>query len=270
MPELSPLYSKPEDTPYGMSASRTPHTVFSQPTSSADKHEAHDINQLCRGRRSSKLTRPRMLPPIQKAAYNEIALSAQFVQRPSKMAKSSQASYFETNRATFPGDPMNATDGVFKTHVTPIGLVLLQANTNGLCGLWFEGQRSYPSPKQIANWTSGTDHTVIRDTEKQLDAYFAGQLRHFDLPLDFSGGTAFQQTVWHALLRVPFGHRMTYSDMARQIGRPRAVRALGAALGCNPISVIVPCHRVVGIRGELTGYAGGLDRKRALLTLETV
>jgi len=114
----------------------------------------------------------------------------------------------------------------------------------------------------------GPDHPVLRETQRQLNDYFAGRLKVFSLDLDFDG-TPFQKTVWHALLTIPFGETRTYSDIARQIGRPSAVRAVGAANSRNPISIVAPCHRVIGANGKLTGFAGGLDAKAHLLQLES-
>jgi methylated-DNA-[protein]-cysteine S-methyltransferase len=102
---------------------------------------------------------------------------------------------------------------------------------------------------------------------RELDAYFAGTLQKFTLPLDLRG-TPFQKGVWEALLEIPYGETRSYSDIARAIGRPAAVRAIGLANGANPVSIIVPCHRVIGKSGDLVGYGGGLERKRALLELE--
>jgi len=112
------------------------------------------------------------------------------------------------------------------------------------------------------------DHPVLAETERQLGEYFAGRRRRFDLTLDFAG-TDFQQQVWRALLAIPYGETRSYSDIARQIGAPDAVRAVGAANGRNPISIIAPCHRVIGANGSLTGFAGGIEIKRRLLALET-
>ncbi|HAL40009.1 MAG TPA: cysteine methyltransferase, partial [Polaromonas sp.] len=98
--------------------------------------------------------------------------------------------------------------------------------------------------------------------------YFAGQRNRFEVPLDLACGTAFQQSVWQALLAIPYGRTASYGEVSRRIGKPTAVRAVGAAVGRNPVSIIVPCHRVMGANGSLTGYAGGLDRKTALLKLE--
>ena len=108
---------------------------------------------------------------------------------------------------------------------------------------------------------------MLLETERQLDEYFRGERKTFELTLDMSG-TAFQRDVWRALLTIPFGETRSYSQIARQIGSPAAVRAVGAANGRNPIAIIAPCHRVVGATGKLTGFAGGLDAKARLLALE--
>jgi methylated-DNA-[protein]-cysteine S-methyltransferase len=108
---------------------------------------------------------------------------------------------------------------------------------------------------------------VLAEAARQLDLYFQGRLRRFELPLD-PGGTPFQQAVWTALQDIPYGETTSYGELARIIGRPRAIRAVGAANGQNPIAIVIPCHRVVGHDGRLTGYGGGLDMKAALLALE--
>lgn len=152
---------------------------------------------------------------------------------------------------------------------TPLGPLRLVASPSGLCGAWFvDGQRHAPDPQTTDRWPLAPDHPELQDAAQQLAAYFAGQRRAFSLRLDLSAGTAFQQAVWRALLDIPAGSTLTYSDMAQRINRPTAVRAVGAAIGRNPISLVVPCHRVVGSGGALTGYAGGLDRKAALLRIE--
>ncbi len=151
---------------------------------------------------------------------------------------------------------------------SPLGPMILAASDLGLCGVWFEGQRHGPSDERLRSWTSVTTHPLLQDASAQLQAYFAGDLRHFDLPLDLSAGTPFQQLVWQALLAVPSGHSQSYGDLARRLNKPKGVRAVGAAVGRNPVSIIVPCHRVLGGGGQLTGYAGGLWRKQALLKLE--
>lgn len=154
---------------------------------------------------------------------------------------------------------------------TPLGAVRLTATPRGLSGLWFE-ERQRHAPAWLAGAhpppPTDDDHPVLQLAAAQLRQYFAGDRQAFDMPLDLAGGTAFQQAVWQALLHIEAGQSSTYGDLARQIGRSSAVRAVGAAVGRNPISVIVPCHRVLGADGRLTGYAGGLDRKAALLHLE--
>ena len=147
---------------------------------------------------------------------------------------------------------------------TPLGPVRLAASPTGLCGLWFEGQRHEPAMA----WPDAPDHPVLQEAARQLQQYLRGERTGFNLPLDLSGGTPFQQDVWRALLAMAHGATTSYGALSAQLGRPHAVRAVGAAVGRNPISVIVPCHRVLGADGSLTGYAGGLDRKTALLTLE--
>ncbi len=117
-----------------------------------------------------------------------------------------------------------------------------------------------------AEFTEGTS-AVIETAEARLDEYFAGERREFDVPLMFAG-TEFQKTVWDALSRIPYGRTETYGELARRIGRPAAVRAIANAVGSNALSILVPCHRVIGADGTLTGYAGGLCAKRHLLALE--
>jgi methylated-DNA-[protein]-cysteine S-methyltransferase len=147
----------------------------------------------------------------------------------------------------------------------------LAASPQGLAGAWFIDQQHLPSHLDGPTaWPRGDNHPVLREAREQLEAYFGGQRKIFDLPLDIHGGTLFQQSVWRALSTIPFGARHSYADISRLIGNPKAVRAVGAAVGRNPISLIVPCHRVLGSDGSLTGYAGGLDRKTALLALEGV
>ena len=148
---------------------------------------------------------------------------------------------------------------------SPLGPMTLAASSQGLCGVWFDGQKHQPDPQA---WPQDAAHPVLLQTQAQLAEYFAGQRRVFDLPLDLSAGTEFQQTVWRGLLQIASGATTAYGELARRIGKPLAVRGLGAAVGRNPISIIVPCHRVLGAGGALTGYAGGLDRKTALLRLE--
>jgi methylated-DNA-[protein]-cysteine S-methyltransferase len=149
---------------------------------------------------------------------------------------------------------------------SPLGDILFAATTEGLYGLWFDGQKHMPD---MTGWPTG-HNAVIERAQQQMQQYFAKQRDSFELPLDLSVGTRFQQAVWHALLTIPCGGASSYGAIAQQIRNPKAVRAVGAAVGRNPISVIVPCHRVLGASGDLTGYAGGLDRKVALLQREGV
>ena len=154
---------------------------------------------------------------------------------------------------------------------SPLGTLIAAATDKGLAGLWFDGQRHLPSELTgVAVWPTDDDHPVLKHAVKQLEEYFDGTRNTFDLPLDLSHGTTFQQSVWQALLAIAPGSTASYGEISARIGNPAAVRAVGAAVGRNPVSIIVPCHRVMGADGSLTGYAGGLDRKTALLTLEGV
>ena len=141
----------------------------------------------------------------------------------------------------------------------------LAASAAGLAGVWFNGQKHMP---ETSAWPIQNEHPVLLQTRTELQQYFAGRRTAFDVPLDLSQGTAFQQQVWRGLLDIAAGDTLAYGALSQRIGKPAAVRAVGAAVGRNPISIIVPCHRVVGADGSLTGYAGGLDRKTALLQLE--
>ena len=154
------------------------------------------------------------------------------------------------------------------THLSsPLGTMLLAASHNQLVGIWFEGQAHLPD---LSSCAPDEGQPVLQQAKAQLQDYFAGQRRQFDLPLNLATGTAFQQAVWQALLSIPFGATCSYGQLASRIGQPNAVRAVGAAVGRNPFTIIVPCHRVIGTNGSLTGYAGGLDRKTALLQQEGV
>ncbi len=156
---------------------------------------------------------------------------------------------------------------------TPLGNMLLAASPVGLAGAWFtEGQKHSPSDALTASWPlafQGTASQAILDmASQQLSAYFLGQLKAFDLPFDLSSGTEFQQSVWREICKTKSGKTSTYGSICHAIHKPTAARAVGAAVGKNPISIIIPCHRIVGSSGAMTGYAGGLDRKVALLQLE--
>lgn len=157
------------------------------------------------------------------------------------------------------------------TYQSPLGAMKLAATDAGLAGVWFEGQRHLPDELAASSvWPVDTKHPVLIKTAAQLAEYFAGERHAFDMPLDLTGGTAFQQAVWRALLAIPSGLKSSYGQIGQAAGLTKANsgRAVGAAVARNPISIIVPCHRVVGASGLLTGYAGGLERKTALLRLE--
>ena len=161
---------------------------------------------------------------------------------------------------------MSRIDNVVCTrYESPLGTMLLAATDRGLAGVWFVGQRHGPD---ASGWREDPEHPVLRETIAQLTAYYAGTRTAFALPLDLQFGTPFQQSVWTALQQIPSGGTTSYAALARQLGRPQAARAIGAAVGRNPVSIVVPCHRVLGTGGALTGYAGGLERKSALLKLE--
>jgi methylated-DNA-[protein]-cysteine S-methyltransferase len=149
---------------------------------------------------------------------------------------------------------------------TPLGPIRVAATARGLGGLWFVGQRHEPTGIDAPDDPS---HPAIEQARELLAAYWRGEPVAFTLPID-AGGTAFQRQVWDALRLVPRGATTSYGALAAAIGRPCAVRAVGAAVGRNPLSIVVPCHRVIGAAGALTGYAGGLERKRALLAIEGV
>lgn len=148
---------------------------------------------------------------------------------------------------------------------SPVGLLKLVATERGLTAiLWGNDD---PRRVPLGDVVECDDHPVLIEAERQLREYFAGHREVFDLPLDFRG-TEFQRRVWNALLTIPFGETRSYSQIARQIGCPSAVRAVGAANGRNPLSIIAPCHRVLGSNGKLTGFAGGLETKAKLLSHE--
>jgi methylated-DNA-[protein]-cysteine S-methyltransferase len=150
---------------------------------------------------------------------------------------------------------------------TPLGDLLLAATPAGLAGAWFtRGQRDTPA---LAGWRQAApSYPILAEAARQIGDYFAGRRTRFDLPLDLSAGTPFQQAVWRALLEIGHGASMSYGELAARIGRPAAVRAVGTAVGVNPVIIIVPCHRVLGGDGALAGFGGGLGRKAALLRLE--
>jgi methylated-DNA-[protein]-cysteine S-methyltransferase len=147
-----------------------------------------------------------------------------------------------------------------------LGDVLLAATEQGLAGVWFVHRQEHMPDS--SNWVTDEAHPTLLAAVQQLHEYFSGQRQSFDLPLQPAWGTPFQRAVWLALQRIPYGRTSTYGDIARDIGNPKAVRAVGAAIGQNPHTIIVPCHRVMGTNGALTGFAGGLERKQHLLAHE--
>lgn len=147
---------------------------------------------------------------------------------------------------------------------TPLGAMRLARTAHGLAGAWFEDQRHHPGALDAP---LAPNDPLLAEAARAIGEFLAGRRRTIELPLD-PRGTTFQRAVWAALREIPRGETTSYGAIAQRIGAPQAVRAVGAAVGRNPVSVVVPCHRVVGRDGALTGYAGGLDRKRALLALE--
>jgi methylated-DNA-[protein]-cysteine S-methyltransferase len=153
----------------------------------------------------------------------------------------------------------------YSSYSSPIGDLLLTSDGDALTGLTMCQHRGRPARGPEADWQR--DDSVFQEVRDQLDAYFKGRLRDFELPLRMAG-TPFQHQVWEALRAIPHGETMSYADLARRIGRPGASRAVGSANGRNPISIVVPCHRVIAADGTLGGYGGGLDRKEWLLLHE--
>jgi len=154
----------------------------------------------------------------------------------------------------------------YKLMPSPVGELKLVASDKGLAAILWEND----NPKRVPfpGMEEDPQHPVLVQVAKELTEYFAGQRSRFSVPLDFAG-TEFQKAVWQALLGIPYGETRTYAGIAKEIGRPSAVRAVGAANGRNPISIIAPCHRVIGTNGKLTGFAGGMETKAFLLKLES-
>jgi methylated-DNA-[protein]-cysteine S-methyltransferase len=153
----------------------------------------------------------------------------------------------------------------YKMMNSPVGMLTLVANESNLVAILWEDDQ--PTRVRLGVMDANETHPILLETESQLNEYFAGTRTRFDIPLSFSG-TEFQKQVWAALLTIPFGETRSYRDIAEQIGNAKAVRAVGAANGRNPISIIAPCHRVIGASGDLTGFAGGMKAKEMLLLLE--
>ncbi len=169
--------------------------------------------------------------------------------------------------------------GVTRLHLTinhynsPVGILTIVTSPAGLCRLAFAAEPAAATSAYLARVfpgvaiTTGEQDSLARETMVQLDEYFAGRRRAFNLPLDLHG-TPFQRSVWAALLKIPYGTTCSYSDLARAICRPRATRATGQAIGSNPVGIIIPCHRVIGKNGRLVGFGGGLAVKEWLLEFE--
>ena len=166
------------------------------------------------------------------------------------------------SRSTGPARSTSMT--FYSTYDSPVGELLLLGGEEGLTGLYLPDPTHGPAPTERHR-----DEAPFGAAREQLDAYFAGELETFDLPLA-PAGTDFQRRVWDELARIPFGETISYSQLAERIGNPRTVRAVGLANGRNPISIVVPCHRVIGADGSLVGYGGGLENKRWLLEHEAV
>ena len=155
---------------------------------------------------------------------------------------------------------------IYKMMSSPVGRLKLIATDDGLAGILWENDRPHRVDLNVG--ARDDRHPVLVEAERQLEEYFDGRRKMFSLKLDLTGGTPFQRRVWNALLTIPFGETRSYAQIARQIGSPDAVRAVGAANSRNPVSIVTPCHRVIGSSGKLTGFAGGLDVKARLLALE--
>lgn len=161
--------------------------------------------------------------------------------------------------------PASSGEFVYKTMPSPVGELKLVAGDRGLAAiLWVQDR---PNRVRVKATREQPNHPVLVEAERQLEEYFAGARKEFDLPLDFIG-TDFQRQVWAELLKIPFGETRSYGEIARKLGDPNRMRAVGAANGRNPIAIVAPCHRVVGANGDLTGFAGGLEAKAHLLNLE--
>jgi len=153
----------------------------------------------------------------------------------------------------------------YDTYESPHGDMLLLADDDEITGVFFDHQKHLP--KRQDDWRHDPQHRVLAQAKRELTEYFAGRRKRFQVSLE-PRGTEFQRAVWKAISTVGFGETITYAELAERAGHPGSARAVGAATGRNPIGIIVPCHRIMGSDGDLTGYAGGLERKRALLELE--
>ena len=154
---------------------------------------------------------------------------------------------------------------------SPVGMLTVASDGKNITGLWIEGQKYFPS--NIENYVSKQNLPVFQEVKKWLDCYFKGNVPNFKLPI-ITNGSDFRQLVWHQLQKIPYGKTISYGEIAeiveKETGKRQSARAVGGAVGHNPISIIIPCHRVIGSTGKLTGYAGGLDVKIKLLQIEGI
>lgn len=156
---------------------------------------------------------------------------------------------------------------IYDVFSSSMGDILIASDGETIMMFGFVGQKHQKAVPH--NWVKQPDHALLRKAKKQTAEYFLGKRKQFDLPLS-PLGTVFQKSVWDALKTIPYGNVTSYGKIALQIGNPKAVRAVGGAIGRNPIGIIIPCHRVIGTNKKLTGYAGGLDRKQSLLAIESM
>jgi methylated-DNA-[protein]-cysteine S-methyltransferase len=170
-------------------------------------------------------------------------------------------------RSSFVGEPGEKIMTSYSIFKSPVGDLMLVANQSELIGIYFLNCRHVPKAQKT--WALDERHPVLQQAEKQLKEYFAGKRNSFSLPMNFAG-TDFQKRVWQEIARIPFGKNLTYSELAKKAGAPNAIRAAGTATGRNPLSIVVPCHRVLTKDGAIGGYAGGLEKKRHLLKLEGI
>ena len=153
----------------------------------------------------------------------------------------------------------------YATIKSPVGELMLVADDTALTGVYFAGRDHVPAAGK--GWTRDAQHPVLRETAQQLQEYLSGKRTNFQIPLRLAG-TEFQEKIWQQIARIPYGETISYAELAKRAGAPQAIRAAGTTTGRNPVSIIVPCHRVVGKNGGLGGFGGGLERKRFLLALE--
>lgn len=156
---------------------------------------------------------------------------------------------------------------IYDTFESPIGILTVSTDGSKITSLHIEGSRYFTAIPD--DWTRDKSQPILQQTKKQLEEYFNGTRKNFDLPLE-AAGTSFQKSVWDALAEIPIGTTTSYGAIAKKIGKDKAVRAVGSAIGHNPLCIVVPCHRVLGSDGSLSGFAAGTERKKKLLVLEGI